>query len=82
MTLVLITSGRKIRLVIDFGNICDIFKVIDTSIVDYKIASWQPCGICVVFGLKAIISEPLEFRTGKFVAEEWQDNSEQIWPRF
>ena len=30
------------------------------------------CGI----RLKAVISEPLEFRIGKFVAEEWQDNSE------
>jgi len=35
VTLALITSVRKIRLVIDFGNICKFFKVIDSSIVDY-----------------------------------------------
>jgi hypothetical protein len=63
-------------LVIDCGNICEFLKVVEPSIVDYKITKWQPCEICIVFGLNAVISEPLEFRTGKFVAEEWQDNSE------
>lgn len=58
------------------------FKVIDLRIVNYKIISWQPCEICVVFSLKPVISEPLEFRAGKSVAEEWQGNSEQIWPRY
>lgn len=80
MTLALITSGRKIRLVIDLGNVCEFF-LSKLSIVNYKITSWHSCEICALFGLKAVISEPLDFRTGKFVAEEWQGNSEQIWPR-